>query len=332
MALSVLPSSTHSNLQALIPFEEIRDIEEIKQGFSCKKYVITTKLNNKYLLRIQKLQSDFELKITQIASKLKISPKLVACDPEHQLILLEYIFCQKWPSFEADPTPYCEAMRLLRIFHNYSSQIVNRENTDIFSPYSHLIESGKKMKQEIPYLPLHFSKAIKKIKLIFKSLTPWLKKNAAYCHGDFHKENALYDGKKVFLIDWETAALGDPVLDIAKFTLNLNLENRMKLYAVYLEHDPLPEEIAHFQLIDLTFLIVVTVNRMCLAHKHSSQERLSKQDMEQLLSSDSQLPSFLSVSYADATPIARQKGAIYALGEFLSKTQEDALSQLLAKI
>ena len=75
------------HLQALLPEDEICGIEEIKEGFSCKKYLVTTQ-SSKYVLRIQDTKKyelfAFELKVTQVAANLKIGPQLVAHDANHQ--------------------------------------------------------------------------------------------------------------------------------------------------------------------------------------------------------------------------------------------------------
>lgn len=51
---------------------------------------------------------------------------------------------------------------------------------------------------------------------------------------------------------------------------------------------------------------------------------LSREQMEKLLDNPQKLPSFLSVPFTDSSPIARQKGAIYALAEFLQKTDQSS--------
>jgi thiamine kinase-like enzyme len=249
----------------LLDGQMIRGIEEIKRGFSCKKYVITTE-SKTYVLRVGNDQKNalfaVEVKVTEIASNLRVGPTLFSYDLEQRQMLLQYVICQKWPPFEQDPSPYYNAMRLLKTFHSQSPGLMKHEDNGEFSPFSLLLNRGHKMITEASTLPKHFAQAIDKITLILQALTPWLKGHGTFCHGDFHKDNALYDGKEVFLIDWETTSWGDPLLDIVKFSLNLSVECRIQLYAAYLDHAPTPSEKAHFQLIDLTFLIVVAVNRI----------------------------------------------------------------------
>ena len=310
-------SSLYLGLQQLLPGQEICAIEQVQEGFSCEKYFVETS-EGKYFLRIQNNQNrdfDLELRVTQLVSDLQIGPKLVASDPERKRMLLERIYCQNWPSFEENPEPYQEAMHLLRMFHSR----MPAERVDRYLPFSDWIANAKKMQED---MPSQFTKAIENAELISQCLTPWLKSNATYCHGDFHKENALYDGKRVFIIDWETVAWGDPFFDVVKFSLSLKREERLQLFAEYLGHEPSAQEIAHFDLIDLSFLLVVAINRMQLAYsgKESAPGLLSQSEMEELL--EAPLPSYASIPFGDSSPESRQRGALYALSEFLQKTGE----------
>ena len=217
-------------------------------------------------------------------------------------------------------------MSRLNVFHENSIKLLDKPKTDSYSPFSYLIADGNEMMSSISSLPKHFSQAVASVQLVFMSLLPWLEEHATYCHGDFHKDNALYDGKRVFLIDWETVAWGDPLLDVVKFSLTLESEDRIKLYAEYLGNEPTAKQLAHFHLIDITFLMVVVVNRLKLAYSQEKpdSEYLSKSEMEELLDSSEPVPSFLSVSYGDTSPKGRQRGALYALKEFMQKTNSES--------
>jgi hypothetical protein len=60
---------------------------------------------------------------------------------------------------------------------------------------------------------------------------------------------------------------------------------------------------------------------------------LSQKEVEEQLDNCKNLPSYSSVSFADASPQAKQQGAIYALGEFLQKTtQNSSFDKLLSEI
>lgn len=50
---------------------------------------------------------------------------------------------------------------------------------------------------------------------------PWDGAALVSSHNDPHPENILFDGERLWLVDWETACANDPLLDIAVFTMYL---------------------------------------------------------------------------------------------------------------
>jgi hypothetical protein len=50
---------------------------------------------------------------------------------------------------------------------------------------------------------------------------PWDSGALVSSHNDPHPGNILFDGKRMWLIDWETAYRNDPLVDVANFTLYL---------------------------------------------------------------------------------------------------------------
>lgn len=97
---------------------------------------------------------------------------------------------------------------------------------------------------------------------------------------------------------------------------------------------PTPQEQAHFELMDLALLMVIASVRFKSAQnvQGNSQERLSKAEIEEMLNSEEPLPSFLKMPFGDTSPKARQKGATYALGEFLKRTNALSFSRLIDNI
>ena len=48
---------------------------------------------------------------------------------------------------------------------------------------------------------------------VFDLLSRLDTKKTNLCHGDIHRHNILYDGEKHWVIDWESASIGDPAAD-----------------------------------------------------------------------------------------------------------------------
>lgn len=67
----------------------------------------------------------------------------------------------------------------------------------------------------------------------------YINRNLVFCHNDLQKNNMLIDdSNKVFLLDWEYAAMNDFYYDIASFG-----EKKIELLEVYLDRKPTKSEI-----------------------------------------------------------------------------------------
>lgn len=72
----------------------------------------------------------------------------------------------------------------------------------------------------------------------------------ASCHLDPNPSNILFDGERLWLVDWGLAGLGDPFMDLAGigiFAASLG-ERRRALVSAYLGSAPLPRDEAHLYL------------------------------------------------------------------------------------
>jgi len=61
---------------------------------------------------------------------------------------------------------------------------------------------------------------------------PWDSASLVSSHNDFHPGNVLFDGERLWLIDWETAYRNDPLVDVA--TLTIFIADSPELEAVLL--------------------------------------------------------------------------------------------------
>jgi fructosamine-3-kinase len=311
------------SISKIIPRDEsVQTIDPLEGGFSNDIWRITTN-GRCYIFRAPKkkgVPSHFEkvLEIYKKASEQGLGPKVIGDNLSEQQMLLEYIEHIPWPSYQVDATPYEETMRVLRCFH----QIMRPERVTapdrIYAPFDSIF--GSKSLLETSDLPTQFAEALSKTEQIYKILEPWLKANATLSHGDFGKHNVLLSKTKgPLLIDFDSSSIGDPFFDVAKFSVSLPKKDRLELLSSYLGQQPTPEETTHLELMEMALLMVVVIVRFKRAQK-STGDRLSKNEMEQLLHSDTPLPSFLEIPFGDSSPQARQKGAIYALAEFLRRS------------
>lgn len=310
--------------QILPKGERAQKMEMLEGGFSNNLWRVDTATRS-YILRSpqEKSQhSDFIriLEASKHAFKCGISPQVFGEHIDNQHILLEYIEHVPWPSYEENSAPYLATMKLLKCFHENMPFHLPKETS--YLPFTLIFNESESLENS-PDMPSHFSKALKKVETILEQLKSWLKNHATLCHGDFHKGNVLLSKEKrltPLLIDFDSMSAGDPFFDVVKFSVALPQKYRMEMLYEYLGgRFPTKQEHAHVELMDLVLLMVISIVRFKSAQ--TSQERLSKEEMERMLNSEGPLPSFFQMPFGDISPKARQLGAIYALGEFLKRSK-----------
>ncbi len=322
-------TSIESSLEMLLPKDEkLISIQESQGGFSNLIWQVQTGMH-RYILRqknpkTKKASFWKDLIISRNAALYDLAPKLIGFDCKKQQMLLQYVEHVPWPSYEDNQEPYKETIALLKTFHEKIPSPFPAIKHANYFPFKGIISTGRILQKELA-LPTLFSEAIDHVERIFQELKPWLEKHAVLCHGDFGKQNILLtrDLHPIF-IDFDSASMGDPFLDIAKFTLCLSAEQKEKLLQIYLGRAPILEETRHFQLIDASLLMLVATTRLHAAKnmEFSSQEKLSLKEMEELVSSKDPHPSFLEVPFEDGSCKAKQKAALLALMAFEKKYKE----------
>jgi hypothetical protein len=304
-----------------------------QEGFGNALWIVTTNMH-RYVFRdplkkIDAAQFDRIIEISKIAVQVGIGANLVGANTIAQQTLIEYVEPQSWPSYEDNPRPYHETMKPL------CSQFKKREY-----PFNFIFQNGERL-EKLPQIPSQLSLGLEKCRLIFSRIQPLIASQETVCHGDFHMGNVLLLKKdlKPILIDFDTVCAGESLFDVVKFSIKFSIkfspQVREDLYREYLgNRPPSSVEKAHFDLMDLALLMVVAVNRLCLAQncEGNGLSRLSKQEMEEMLRSASPLPSFLKLPFGDASLRARQTGGCLALHEFLQKTTTGAFSRALETV
>ncbi len=296
-------------------------IEALEGGFTNAIYRIDTK-HASFIHRTPKEKGDEAkfrkvLELTKKAAAFSLGPKVFGESVPHQEMLLEYIESAPWPTYEIDPQPFEKTMEYLQAYHKR----VKEPKTNRFAPFNWIIDESDRLVD----MPDEFYAAVLKIKAMQERLRPWLEEHATLCHGDFHKGNVLLKKQRKcfrpYLIDFDSNAIGHPYIDVVKFSVALPQNARMKLFSCYLgKRKPTKEEVQHFEFLDLALLMVITIVRFRSAQKADPiLKRLSKEEMEKMLRSKEKLPSFLSINFKDTSPEARQKGALYALAEFMQR-------------
>ena len=292
------------------------------------KHLVSTE-GSEYVLRHvpKSTEKSFhrELAIIRKVADLGYGPSLVYNDVAERAMMLDFVDHSTWPDYSVNARPYQQTMAALQKIHRVLPvpSPKGAEKSNSYVPFSLISAHLCSLIGRVDWLPDHLAVAITELKAIEQALLPWLKKHAVMCHGDLHKDNVLWTGSRVSLIDWTTACVGHPFYDVAKFSLGLEPESLQELLHGYLGHKPTAEEELHFAYMDLALLMVVVVNRFEHVANAQKGPLYTKQELEGYIEGKP-LPSFLNINYADHSGKARQMGAICALQEFLSRVRDDS--------
>ncbi len=298
-----------------------------------------------YVVRTQKERVD-SIKFSRmveaalIAADSDTGPRVFKVDEESQTLWMDYIPSRSWENDAVSPLACHEALRQLRRFHSYSRDTACHWYTDICIPYTDIFSRAQAMEDRCA-LPHQFKLAIDRLGSMLMESHEWLEVHSCLCHGDFHRGNALITGSlkspEVLLIDFDDADWGHPYADVIKFLLPLERSRWPELFASYLgkqSGEPmLDEDLEQFHNMYLATLLIVATHRLEYAFeraKDGGEEILGKAEMEGFLDDlmlQEHPPSFLDIPYDDDTPQARQRGALYALHEFLVRSELSSLKR-----
>jgi thiamine kinase-like enzyme len=152
---------------------------------------------------------------TQAAAKLGIAPAVLAFIPEHSCLVTAFV--PGVPLAEAavrQPAAMVEVARALRAFHEHAPSLpTSFDVSQIARDYVALArERGAS-------LPGAAADAVTLAERIAGSLTG-PEHAVVPCHDDLLAANLLGDGKRVWLVDWEYAGMGDRYFDLGNLSIN----------------------------------------------------------------------------------------------------------------
>jgi hypothetical protein len=321
--------------------EEIQSFNKDSIGYTTTTWAVQTVSGHRYdfIDPMQKTTSErFAriLEITGLVSRRRLGPNLVGANVIAQQMLFSRVDSRSWPSYAGDSQTYHVAMWALKRFHDEVHVSFPQNSYPcpfnmFFSPDAEPLRTDT--------IPSEVATAFKRCSTIFKALHPLIKPNVL-CHGDFHTGNTPLPSDYIhaaLITNFESSSLGDPFFDVVKFSVRLPPGDRRDLFITYLgDREPTEQEAAHFELMDLLFLMVVVRVRFGSAQRWLAEgtggPSMTKDEMEELCQSKDPLPSFLSMSFGQMVVRDRQLGAIYALHEFLRRTEGDGFQRLLTAV
>ncbi len=193
-------------------------IEGISGGLSNQNYKLTLPSSTFFVRKgsavsnILGLNSQREYENTKIASAMGIAPSIALYDPIQHLMISTFI-----PSvpFEWNDKNCLELINLIKCFH-CSKMLLSKT----FSPFDEIHNYAQKLKSismAAEWEELFWLDILGQIEKVLPN-TP-----LCPCHLDLHKMNFLDDGNKIWLIDWEYAAMSTPLFDLSTWISADNL-------------------------------------------------------------------------------------------------------------
>lgn len=182
--------------------------------------------------------------ITTYVSKSSIAPKVISYHPKDGILVTEFI---QTTGGKVDLRNNATMLSFCRIIDSLHKLKV--EFPMLFDPYLSIENSIQSALEKSVDLPDDLLFVVHpKISAFDKNSPPSLNHAKVPAHLDLHAGNILDDGKQLWLIDWEYAAMADPYFDLATVTSVENFSNQeMKmLLERYLKRSSSENEFNYF--------------------------------------------------------------------------------------
>ncbi len=242
------PQITQEEVASALKSKEAITLKPLNGGFSGGHIYSFTYNGSEYIARRtggvygQKGIAQ-EVAILVEANKSGLLPKMVYANSETGLIIMEKIdnllpseFC---PGLIASSEQFLDQMAqaIWKIKSLQPDKAYVTERHDLY----HLKKALDVV--DISALPAHVQNTLR------ESISWPVEKEAQINHNDLHTRNLLYDGKNLYVIDWECAGWGPVDADVANFCNSqvMTKEAGLSFYARYLKRTPSQEEAERFR-------------------------------------------------------------------------------------
>ena len=194
-------------LQAAFGVNEYEDIRLLTGGLSTALAYKIIVRRNPYLLKIMRTEvisdSTHEFACMQTAAQAGIAPRVWYADVEARVLITDFV--------ESKPFPDDLVLLIvptLRTLHSlpYFPKVVN---------YFDAIDGSIRRFQAANILPESETGELFRRYADVQKVYPRHDPNLVASHNDLKPQNICFDGKRIWLVDWESAFLNDPYVDLA---------------------------------------------------------------------------------------------------------------------
>jgi len=196
-------------LQVTFGTTELEDIRELTAGLSSALVFRIVVGGKVYLLRIitrtdAMADPTLEYNCMKAAAEAGIAPKVWYAHVEDRIAIIDFIEAKPFPMEEAQT----KLPHLLKQLHSLPPFPFRINYLDKISEFIEKFRADKLMPEDITIELFDFYARV-------KSIYPRNAEDLVGCHNDLKPENTLFDGERVWLVDWEAAFLNDRYLDLS---------------------------------------------------------------------------------------------------------------------
>jgi aminoglycoside phosphotransferase (APT) family kinase protein len=225
--------------------EEYSNLQELHRGLSSARIYRVTVKGTSYLLRVV-MRSDAlgdptrQIACMTAAAAVGIAPRIHYANVEDRVLITDFV--------EAKPFPDDMGVRMAAVLRKLHALPLFPNLMNYFERMGGVLKqfaaAGIVPAADSAELVLAYDRvmAVYPVELISS-------------HNDLKPDNVLFDGRQVWLIDWEAAFLNDRYTDLA-VTANFFVEDEEQFLAVYLGAAPDAEQMARFFLIRVAMSII----------------------------------------------------------------------------
>lgn len=161
------------------------------------------------------INRNHEFASAKIAHQLGVGVEAIAYLEPHAAILTRFIGAQTLTTMTAR-THLEELVKTIKRYHNAPVFPASFNPFQTVKNYHNLaLEHGVKFPQDVP-------RVLTQMNRIETALQPHARD--CPCHNDLLPANLLFDGTRLFIVDWEYAGNGNPFFDLGNLVVNLELD------------------------------------------------------------------------------------------------------------
>jgi thiamine kinase-like enzyme len=200
--------------------------------FAGREYVIRVPGKDTDLLDIDRAA---EYEANQAAADVGVAAPVAAFLDEPQAIVTEFIEGRGMEAGELrEPEALADVAAALRCVHDSGAAL--RTSFDSFRIVELYERTARERGAEVPAA---FEPALREANRI-EAVLGGVEHEPVPCHNDLLAANFIWDGRRVRIVDWEYAGMGDRWFDLANFAVNNELDDRARegLLAAYFGERP----------------------------------------------------------------------------------------------